>query len=291
MSKSLFSFLRQREILNILIGDTTIAQKDGYNIAMPQLTGSMLKSRMYRFGDACPLEGCSRWVLMDNLLEFAIANQRESDLLFYWFSREHFTSLRSLNDQCKIEAAHRDIVESVLSEINTHLFLSGNKLIKSSNRFMIIPVQSNPVFELPAVQNINVEYIRSLRERCADDIATGNYDSVITKSRTLIEEILIYILEKNNIEIAAKGEIKKLYAQFKTRYNMNTQKGFCERVNKLLSGLETILQAIAEMRNMNSDAHGVGQNRINIKKRDAQLVINSAMIFSEYLLETYENNL
>ena len=291
MSKSLFSFLRQREILNILIGDTTIAQKDGYNIAMPQLTGSMLKSRMYRFGDACPLEGCSRWVLMDNLLEFAIANQRESDLLFYWFSREHFTSLRSLNDQCKIEAAHRDIVESVLSEINTHLFLSGNKLIKSSNRFMIIPVQSDPVFELPAVQNINVEYIRSLRERCADDIATGNYDSVITKSRTLIEEILIYILEKNNIEIAAKGEIKKLYAQFKTRYNMNTQKGFCERVNKLLSGLETILQAIAEMRNMNSDAHGVGQNRINIKKRDAQLVINSAMIFSEYLLETYENHL
>lgn len=291
MSKSLFSFLRQREILNILIGDTTIAKKDGYNIAMPQLTGSMLKSRMYCFGDACPLEGCSRWVLMDNLLEFAIANQRESDLLFYWFSREHFTSLRSLNDQCKIEAAHRDIVESVLGEINTHLFLSGNKLIKSSNRFMIIPVQSDPVFELPAVQNINVEYIRSLRERCADDIATGNYDSVITKSRTLIEEILIYILEKNNIEIAAKGEIKKLYAQFKTRYNMNTQKGFCERVNKLLSGLETILQAIAEMRNMNSDAHGVGQNRINIKKRDAQLVINSAMIFSEYLLETYENNL
>ena len=60
---------------------------------------------------------------------------------------------------------------------------------------------------------------------------------------------------------------------------MNTQKGFGERINKLLSGLETILQSIAEMRNMNSDAHGVRQSRISIKKRDAQLVINTAMIF------------
>lgn len=284
--------LKQREIIDILIGDKTIAERDEYKIEMPYLSGGKLFDRMRRFGfeNKCP-SGNSRWNYMNDLLDFVIKNQKESILLSYWFSREHFVSLTTLNDSAKIALAHKDIIETTLSAINSHLFLGGNKLVKTGNNFFIISVDEEPIFELPTVKNIEVEYIRSLQDRCSEDLIAENFDSVITKSRTLIEEVLIFILEKNNVEITAKGDIKKLYSQFKKRYNMNTQKGFGERINKLLSGLETILQSIAEMRNINSDAHGVGQNRITIKKRDAQLVINSAMIFSEYLLETYENHL
>lgn len=292
MHKNLFCLLRQREILDILIGDKTIAERDGYKIEMPYLSGSKLFDRMRQFGfeNKCP-SGSSRWNYMNDLLDFVIREQKESTLLSFWFSREHFVSLTTLNDSEKIAIAHKDIVETILSAINTHLFLGGNKLVKVGNNFFVIPVDEEPIFELPAVKNIEVEYIRSLQDRCSEDLIAENFDSVITKSRTLIEEVLIFILEKNHIEVTARGDIKKLYAQFKNHYNMNTQKGFGERINKLLSGLETILQSIAEMRNMNSDAHGVGKNRITIKKRDAQLVINTAIIFSEYLLETYENNL
>lgn len=292
MNKKSFHFLKQREILDILIGDKTIAERDGYKVEMPYLSGGKLFDRMRQFGfeNQYP-SGSSRWNYMKDLLDFAIREQKESSLLSYWFSREHFVSLTALNDSEKIAVAHKDIVESILSAINSHLFFGGNKLVKVGNNFFIVSVDEEPIFELPTIKNIEVEYIRSLQDRCAEDLIAENFDSVITKSRTLIEEVLFFILEKNNIEVTAKGDIKKLYAQFKTRYNMNTQKGFGERINKLLSGLETILQAIAEMRNMNSDAHGVGQNRITIKKRDAQLVINTAIIFSEYLLETYENHL
>ena len=145
-------------------------------------------------------------------------------MISYWFSREHFVSLTALNDSEKIAVAHKDIVESILSAINSHLFLGGNKLVKVDNNFFIVSVDEEPIFELPTVKNIEVEYIRSLQDRCAEDLIAENFDSVITKSRTLIEEVLFFILEKNNIEVTAKGDIKKLYAQFKTRYNMNTKR-------------------------------------------------------------------
>ena len=44
------------------------------------------------------------------------------------------------------------------------------------------------------------------------------------------------------------------------------------------------LDAIAEMRNKNSDAHGVGQKRINISEHHARLYVNSAMTLADFIL-------
>lgn len=145
------------------------------------------------------------------------------------------------------------------------------------------------VIEAPKIMLINIPYVQGLRERCKGDFLAGNFDSVITKSRTLIEEVLIYILEKNTVEIDSKGDLNKLYVQVKTLYSMHQNKGYEGRVNSLLSGLEKIVQSIAEMRNMNSDAHGVGSKRIDIREHEALLIVNSAIIFSEYILSVYYN--
>ena len=37
-----------------------------------------------------------------------------------------------------------------------------------------------------------------------------------------------------------------------------------KRINKLLSGLENIVQSIAEMKNNGSDSHGLGSKKVNI---------------------------
>ena len=42
------------------------------------------------------------------------------------------------------------------------------------------------------------------------------------------------------------------------------------------------------MRNMNSDAHGVGAGRLNINEREALLAANSARMLAEYWLSIYE---
>ena len=69
---------------------------------------------------------------------------------------------------------------------------------------------------------------------------------------------------------------------------MRQKKEWDQRVNELLGGLHKIVSAVSSMRNMNSDAHGVGASRISIKEREAQLVANSSMLLAEYWLAVYD---
>jgi hypothetical protein len=65
---------------------------------------------------------------------------------------------------------------------------------------------------------------------------------------------------------------------------MHTDVNADRRINQLLSGLNNIVSAIAEMRNKDSDAHGVGAARIKISEHHARLAVNSAMTMAEFIL-------
>ena len=136
----------------------------------------------------------------------------------------------------------------------------------------------------PAIVCVNREYIKDISARAIRDVENVEYDSAITKSRTLLEEVFCFVIEKKQKEPSQKGDIKKLYKQVKELYNMHSDAGMDKRINELLSGLEKIIDAIAEMRNKNSDAHGVGQKRINISEHHARLFVNSAMTMADFIL-------
>ena len=69
---------------------------------------------------------------------------------------------------------------------------------------------------------------------------------------------------------------------------MHQNKDMDKRINGLLSGLEKILSAIAEMRNIGSDSHGVGTKRIPIAEHHARLFVNSAMTMADFVLSVSE---
>ena len=55
-------------------------------------------------------------------------------------------------------------------------------------------------------------------------------------------------------------------------------------INTLLSGLEKIISSISEMRNKDSDAHGVGAKRISIDEHHARLFVNAAIAMADFIL-------
>ena len=116
-----------------------------------------------------------------------------------------------------------------------------------------------------------------------DDVEQNNYDSAITKSRTLLEETFCYVIEKKGECPTDSGDMAKLFKQVKDLYNMHTDRNTDKRINTLLSGLNSIVSSIAEMRNKDSDAHGVGANRISIDEHHARLFVNVAMTMAETL--------
>ena len=120
------------------------------------------------------------------------------------------------------------------------------------------------------------------------DVSDGNYDSAITKCRTLLEEVFCYVIEKKGEIPSESGDIGKLYSQVKALYSMHQDKDMDKRINGLLSGLEKIVNAVAEMRNKGSDSHGVGSKRIRINAHHARLFVNSAVTMADFILAVSE---
>lgn len=142
----------------------------------------------------------------------------------------------------------------------------------------------------PSVAKMTGSYIRDISARSMRDVEKGDFDSALTKARTLVEETFCHVIEKKGCAPDRSGEIKRKYAQVKDLYHMHGNKEIDKRINELLSGLEKILTAIAEMRNSTSDAHGVGSRRINIKAHHARLFVNSAQTMADFVLAVSEGS-
>lgn len=296
--KSKFELLREKSILSILDGDEDFGTLEvngtdsGIKISMPYLSGPTLCDISNKFG--LPVTygwnggAQSRWVYLDDLLAHCIQNNRESDLLAFLFSKGQFVDkLRGQTPEV-IEYAYAQIVNAVIGQINGALYFGGNELVQVGKVFVIRKLGSTVSVATPSVKTIDRSYITDLSDRAMKDVIDGNYDSAITKSRTLLEEVFCYVIEKKGEDPSESGDIGKLYNQVKQLYNMHQSKDMDKRINGLLSGLEKILSAIAEMRNKGSDSHGVGAKRINIADHHARLFVNSAMTMADFVLAVSE---
>lgn len=138
--------------------------------------------------------------------------------------------------------------------------------------------------ETPSLERIDREYILDVAQRAQEDIEALNYDSAITKARTLLEEVFCYAIELKGENTSTNGDIQRLYSRVRFLYNMHTDGSTDRRVNDLISGLNKIVASIAEMRNKQSDAHGVGAARIAISDHHARLAVNAASNVADFIL-------
>ncbi len=293
--KSSFALLKSKAILAILDGDKQfekIPRTGGWPneviIAMPYLSGTELCNISSKFGLPQSYSwgggAKSRWEYFSELISYCISKKTVSDLLSYLFSKEQFgTRLQGLSAN-EVEEYYARIVRIAIDQINGELYFGGNELAMIGKRFVIKARDEKVEIEAPAIKTIDRGYIKDISERAMNDVNEGNFDSAVTKSRTLLEEVFCYEIEKKGETPSDSGEIGKLYKQVKDLYKMHADKDTDKRINTLLSGLEKIVTSIAEMRNEGSDSHGVGARRINIAEHHARLYVNSAMAMAEFIL-------
>lgn len=283
-----FRLLQKKEIYEFLEGNgTSLVKFNGQDYGMPYYTATQLDKLCTDFGVTEIIDG-SRWRYVEALLNYAIENERCDELFQLLFSEGQFDNLQDIEDINDVDSVYKQIVTKAIEFINHSIRMTRNELVCLNGHFLIVESGKVPVIETPKLNVRSIPYVQGLRERCKDDFNSGNYDSVITKSRTTIEEILVQILEEKGTDDIAKGDLNKLYNQVKAANNMQQTSDKDRRVNSLLSGLERIVQSIAEMRNANSDAHGVGSRRIAIRECEARLVMNSAITFCEYIISIHD---
>lgn len=283
-----------KEVYAILDGDTKFEEYEFSDdcttdaISMPYLSGSDLCALCSMFG--LPMTytwrgvNLSRWQYLESLFEHCIIMDRCSDLLAHLFEKQQFSKSFMGHDAEVIDTAYNSYIQTILSKINSILYFGGNELISDGQQFSIRKIGAKVEVKAPVIKNIDREYIRSISTRAMDDVNKKNYDSAITKSRTLLEEVFCYVIEKDNKTPSTSGNMNDLYKQVKDSYNMHGDANTDKRINMLLSGLEKIVSAISEMRNKDSDAHGVGASRIAIDEHHARLFVNTAMAMADFIL-------
>jgi len=199
-----------------------------------------------------------------------------------------YIKVKPLNDVCKLLG---DFIEFYETEIlNTYKDLdcwhdgydeAKRDLATLNGLARLVPAPLKVVFA--------ESHVSAFAGRAYEDIKNGDYDSAVTKSRTLLEEAFIKILELSNVEVGSKGDLKKLYGQVKSICNMSGRKEYATVLNELISGLEKIVSAIAEMRNIAGDAHGHGDRRFVIKEHHARLCLNAAITVADFALSVDQN--
>ena len=281
--------LINRNIINILIGDEKVCEE----YRLPYLSGPDLCALSTEFGLQKSYSwnggGVSRWVYMQDLMTYLEKQGRLFELFSRLFDRQYFKELSKLTSPELVTSTYNSIVDCAIKRINANLILAKKELRVHKGQFTLTDAGTEPVFIAPKVKVVDRQYIRELPERIKDDLEHKDYDSVITKSRTLLEEVLIFIIERFTKErYKSNGDLVKIYQETTDLLNMRQKGDWDKRVNELLGGMHKIVSAIASMRNLNSDAHGAGAGRINIREREALLAANSSMMLAEYWLAVYE---
>ncbi|KGF11847.1 abortive phage infection protein [Tissierellia bacterium S5-A11] len=295
-----YYLLKDKPILEILNGDTTLGKytlsdENAIELKMPYLSGPNLCDISKRFG--LPVEygwrggALSRWQYLSNLIDHCAENNSCSRLLAYLFRKESFSRLLSGQSMKDIDGCYNETINAAIDKINGILYFGNNELVKVGDNYVVKSTDAKIFVDTPEIKIIDREYIKSISSRALADISDGNYDSAITKSRTLLEEVFCYVIEKKNEVPDSSGNIQKLYKQVRDLYNMHTDKNMDKRINTLLSGLSSIITSIAEMRNKNSDSHGVGSARINIADYHALLFVNSSIAMADFVLSVHSNQL
>lgn len=288
-----FSLLINRRIIDILIGDVKLYGE----FSLPYMSGPDLcnlsttfgLARTYTWGNSRIGANKSRWEYMQDLLKYLNPQGRIPELLSYLTQQGRFENLTGIGDIHKVDETYKAIIKGMLDAINAQLVIARVELRLLNKKFVMAGIGEEVVIETPKVKIITSQYIRELPERIKDDLENKDYDSVITKSRTLLEEVLIFIIEKMTFErYKSNGDLVKIYQDATELLNMRQKGDWDKRVNELLGGLHKLVSVISSMRNMNSDAHGAGSSRINIKKREALLVAHSSMMLAEYWLSVHE---
>lgn len=144
--KELYGLLRAKEIIAILNGDTKYGvyeSGDGQqvSVAMPYLSGPDLCGLSTLFGLPVTYTwggtNLSRWMYLDNLLDYCIKNSKCSDLLLHMFSIDRFKSILSREYTEDIEKIYKYIVDEIYKNINRVLYFGGHELVFNNNKYII----------------------------------------------------------------------------------------------------------------------------------------------------------
>jgi len=148
-------------------------------------------------------------------------------------------------------------------------------------------ILSADVVEVEIENKLCSNFVVQQISKCKRKMNSLDYDGAITNARTLVEEILLSIEEiQTETRQSYDGNLLLLYKRVAKQINMypddkNTGNSF----NEILRGFISIINGLAGVSNNIADRHATVKHP---QKHHAKMAVNSAMVISEFLIESFE---
>lgn len=254
------------------------------DVNLPYQSGPMLAETLNRFGLPSAYDSSSRWMYVERLIGHFLETQQIPKMFAYFFDLRRFRKdLQGLATE-EINRKHKAIVAAAIDAINDELLFGDHEPRRLGNTYSVISIDHSPAMETPSIERIDRQYVKDVAERAQRDVAQGEYDSALTKARTLLEEVFCQVVERKGEKPSSNGDINKLFNQAKDLYNIHADKDTDRCACDLINGLNKIVESIGRMRNTQSDTHGVGATRVNIENHHARLAVNDAANVADFML-------
>lgn len=284
--------LLDNDILRIIIGDKQIGNELFIENKMPYLSGKKVCLLGQELGlniyyNSGEYIGYSRLDYIKDVVNYCIKNNKISELFNELTKTENFTYLADISYNNGIMDYWRLISELQMS-INNILIFHGVQLLKENNMWYIKEIDDESKI-VPLDEKTDVNYIRKKYDEINDEIDNDKYNHAVTLTKNMLEKTLKILLDKKEEKYTTADDINDLYKKIKKLYSLNIHSGMNEPLKKIISGLNSIISGISEIRNLTGDAHEHAENEFGLRKFDLKMLASSAEIVCEYLLNVMES--
>lgn len=279
-----YEFLKQRNIIDILLGD--IKNIEGCKVCMPYKSTNDIKSMCSSFDLEITETNISRWQYFSLLVDHTVKKNKIDFLIKELFKIDAFEKQLKCYNEDQKTVEYIKIVNCIINAIN-ELNKNSDYQLYVQDGCIYVDNRNSREFNIVthSIDEISFKYIRQKRNEAINDIKNRQFDSALTKARTLLEEALKYKIHDLDIEDIDKLNLTSLYDKYLKKYNIILKdKHLNTNTRNIFSSITTILKSIAAIRNKASDGHGHGINRIELDENITYFYLNIAVTIAEFIV-------
>jgi hypothetical protein len=219
----------------------------------------------------------SRWYYAEEKLREFNGGPEIEDIIVAAVDRRHFLGS---DHSC----------EDAVEYLNQYLEFDGFELTAVGRKHRIarlVEADVEVVHPYDGSTAVTHVFIVEQLDKCDKKLAAGDYDGAITNARSLVEAVLTDI-EREHDEEAPEydGNLPRLYRRVQRHLKLSPgQEGLADSLRQVLSGLTSLVNGLASLRNSMSDSHVISYRPA---EHHARLAVNSAKTLCHFLFDTSE---
>lgn len=132
------------------------------------------------------------------------------------------------------------------------------------------------------LKSVDEEFSRAVQN------LTSNPREAVSAACNILESVCKTYIEDEQLDMPAKQDLGGLWTVVRRHLNFDPSKVADQDLQKILSGMMSVVDGIGALRTHVSSAHGAGRTRYALEPRHARLAVNGAHTVVTFILESWD---